>query len=120
MADQSFVSLTTFRRNGAPVATPVWIAPDGDALVVTTGVDTGKVRRLRHDPRVELRPCGRFGSVADDAPVAGGVAQVVAADERSVAALRRKYGLQFRIAMTAERLFRRSRPERVIIRITAG
>jgi uncharacterized protein len=45
-----FVSLTTFRPSGAPVATPVWVARDGDALVVTTAVDTGKLRRLRHDP----------------------------------------------------------------------
>lgn len=117
--DPKFVSLTTFRRSGAPVATTVWIAPDGDALVVTTGADTGKVRRLRRDPRVELRPCGRFGAVADDAPVAVGVGRVVAPDARSAAALRRKYGLAFRLAMAADRL-RRHPPERLIIRITAA
>lgn len=119
MADQEFVSLTTFRRSGAPVATTVWIAPEGAALVVTTGADTGKVRRLRRDPRVELRPCGRFGRVAPDAPVATGVAEVVAPDERSTAALRRKYGLAFRLFTAADR-FRRRPVERVIIRITAG
>ena len=119
MADQRFVSLTTFRRSGAPVATAVWIASDGDALVVTTGADTGKVRRLRRDPRVELRPCGRFGGVSADAPVAVCVGQVVAPDERSAAALRRKYGLSYRVAMAADR-WRRNPPERVIIRITAA
>ncbi|MDT7579905.1 MAG: uncharacterized protein QOK35_1169, partial [Pseudonocardiales bacterium] len=46
MADEQFVSLSTFRRSGAPVATPVWIARDGDALVVTTIADSGKVKRL--------------------------------------------------------------------------
>ncbi|MDT0352926.1 PNPOx family protein [Pseudonocardia charpentierae] len=35
VAGERFVSLTTFRRDGTPVATPVWIARDGDALVVT-------------------------------------------------------------------------------------
>jgi uncharacterized protein len=38
----TYVSLTTFRRTGVPVATPVWAAPDGDTLVVWTRADSGK------------------------------------------------------------------------------
>ena len=34
LADARFVSLTTFRRSGAPVSTPVWVARDGGSLVV--------------------------------------------------------------------------------------
>jgi hypothetical protein len=98
----------------------VWIARDGDALVVTTPADSGKVKRLRRDPRVELRPCNRRGTVPDGAPVAGGVAEVVAPDDRSVAALKRKYGLQYRLISTLERLFARRGRERVILRITAA
>jgi PPOX class probable F420-dependent enzyme len=120
MADEQFVSLTTFRRSGAPVATPVWVARDGDALVVTTIADSGKVKRLRNDPRVELRPSTRRGAVADDAPLATGVAAVVAPDERSTAALRRKYGLQYRLITGVERVLARGRRERVIVRITAA
>ncbi len=120
MADEQFVSLTTFRRSGVPVPTPVWIARDGDALVVTTPADSGKVKRLRRDPRVELRPCNRRGTVPDGAPVAGGVAEVVAPDDRSVAALKRKYGLQYRLISTLERLFAPRGRERVIRRITAA
>ena len=37
-----YVSLTTFRRTGAPVVTPVWAAPDGDTLVIWTRADSGK------------------------------------------------------------------------------
>ena len=120
MADEQFVSLTTFRRSGVPVATVVWIARDGDALVVTTVADSGKVKRLRNDPRVELRPSNRRGAVADDAPVATGVAAVVPPDERATAALRRKYGLQYRIITSFERLLARGRQERVILQITAA
>ncbi len=120
MADEQFVSLTTFRRSGVPVATPVWAARDGDALVVTTPADSGKVRRLRHDPRVELRPCNRRGTVPDGAPVAGGVAEVVAPDDRSAAVLRRKYGLQYRLISALERVVVRGDRERVILRITAA
>lgn len=120
MADEQFVSLTTFRRTGAPVATVVWIARDGDALVVTTVADSGKVKRLRNDPRVELRPSNRRGAVVDDAPVATGVAEVTAPDERSTAALRRKYGLQYRVITGLERVLARGRRERVILRIAAA
>ena len=120
MADEQFVSLTTFRRSGAPVATVVWIARDGDALVVTTVADSGKVKRLRNDPRVELRPSNRRGAVGDDAPVATAVAAVVPPDERATAALRRKYGLQYRIITSLERLLARGRRERVILLITAA
>jgi PPOX class probable F420-dependent enzyme len=117
LADQQFVSLTTFRRSGAPVATPVWIARDGDALVVTTAADSGKVKRLRNDPRVELRPSSRRGRVAADAPVATGMAEVVAPSERATAALRRKYGLQYRLITGLERVLARGRRERVILRL---
>jgi PPOX class probable F420-dependent enzyme len=122
LAREEFVSLTTFRRSGAPVSTPVWVAPDGDALVVTTPADSGKVKRLRHTARVELRPCGRGGGVADGVEPTAAVAQVLidpAEHERHTRALRGKYGLQYRAMMVIERvLARRTRP-RVILRITA-
>ena len=59
LADERFVSLTTFRRSGQPVSTPVWVGRDGDALVVLTPSGSGKVKRLRADPRVEVQACGR-------------------------------------------------------------
>ena len=120
MGDHQFVSLTTFRRSGAPVSTPVWIARDGDVLVVTTAGGAGKVKRLRHDPRVELRPCSRRGKVADDAPTVAAVADVVAPDARSTSALRRKYGLTYRIISGVERVLGRGGGDRVILRIRAA
>ena len=122
MGRHRFVALTTFRRGGAPVPTPVWIAsvddgPAGDVLVVTTPADSGKVKRLRHDPRVELRPCTRLGKVAPDAPTVAAVARVAPVDGRSTAALASKYGLEYRIVLLVEKVLRRG-GERVILRIT--
>lgn len=37
-----YVRLTSYRRTGVPVATPVWAAPDGDLLMVWTRADSGK------------------------------------------------------------------------------
>jgi PPOX class probable F420-dependent enzyme len=53
---QTYVNLVTFRRSGEPVPSPVWCAIDTEGRAyVRTAVDTGKVKRLRHDPRVLLR-----------------------------------------------------------------
>jgi len=47
-----YVSLTTFRRTGTPVSTPVWVARDGGELVVISVDPAGKLKRLAHTSRV--------------------------------------------------------------------
>lgn len=64
-----FCLLTTFRRAGTPVATPVNVVVEGDAAYFRTWDTSGKARRLRHTPRVELRPCNRRGQAREGDPV---------------------------------------------------
>ncbi|MDQ1136616.1 PPOX class probable F420-dependent enzyme [Microbacterium sp. SORGH_AS 1204] len=124
IAASPFVSLGTYRRNGALVAVPVWIARDGDELVVTSERATGKVKRLRNDGRVTLRPCSRMGAVEPDAitvEATGRIAGPATDDARADTALRRKYGLQYRAILGVEAFVRRlqRRPgDRVIVRIS--
>lgn len=122
--EQAFVSLTTFRRDGTPVATAVWIARDGDRLVVITPAGSGKVKRLRRNSAVRMAPCSRRGTVEPDAPTVTAVAQVrdePAEVERVRAVLRAKYGAEYRIFMTAERVVTLMRPTpRVALWIDAG
>jgi PPOX class probable F420-dependent enzyme len=121
LGSERFVSLTTFRRSGEGVSTPVWVARDGDALVVTTPEGSGKVKRLRHTPRVELRPCSRTGRV-DDAVAPLVASTEILSDEASghrlTGLIRRKYGLEYRIVMGIERLSRSGRRRRVLLRIS--
>ena len=121
LGGERFVSLTTFRRSGERVSTPVWVGRDDDALVVTTPEVSGKVKRLRNDPRVELRPCGRTGRVKDGAETVFGVAEVLAdeeSQERLTGIIRRKYGIEYRVVLGIERLLKSGREARVILRIT--
>jgi PPOX class probable F420-dependent enzyme len=125
LADARFVSLTTFRRSGEPVSTPVWIGRDGGALVVLTPAGSGKVRRLRHDPRVEIRPCGRFGKVPDGVQPVAATAELreTPADvEQARATIRRTYPLESRLVLGIERLVERlrgrPRTERLALLIT--
>lgn len=100
MGDEKFVRLTTFRRTGEPVHTAVWIARDGERLLVTTGADSGKIKRLKHSPRVELTPCDRSGTVVTGAAAATGAGLVDPSPAtRSVLnkVMGKKYGLLFQV-----------------------
>jgi len=123
LGDESFVSLTTFRKSGARVSTPVWIARDGDALVVTTPADTGKVKRLRNSGRVELSPSTRMGKVADGTSPVVGFARIHADDatiERVTGIIREKYRLEYHLMTVIETLVNKGRKPRVMLRITPG
>ena len=112
LAEHRFVSLTTFRPSGERVSTPVWVGRDGNALVVLTPAGSGKVQRLRHDPRVELAPCGRFGAVADGVQPVSGVAEVREGPADVVRAretIRRTYPVESRLVLGIERLIERLR-----------
>jgi hypothetical protein len=122
LGDEAFVSLTTFRRSGEAVSTTVWVARDGDSLVVITPEESGKVKRLRNDPRVELRPSSRRGQVAEGAQPVAGTAEIVRADaggDRLREIISRKYGFEFRVIMAIERLLARRQKPRVFLRITS-
>jgi uncharacterized protein len=60
---QKYISLTTFRKNGVAVRTPVWFGEQGDTLYVMTRSDMGKAKRIRNDPRVQVAPCTIRGKV---------------------------------------------------------
>ncbi len=121
LGDERFVSLTTFRRTGVPVSTPVWITRDGDALLVTTPAGSGKVKRVRHTSRVSMRPCSRRGQVAEGATTVAAEAEIVS-DPGAVAAASElvlaKYGLEYRIFLLIERLVARGAAERLILRLS--
>lgn len=120
LGSEQFVSLTTFRRTGEPVATAVWTAREGSDLVVTTIATTGKVKRLRRTPRATVRPCTRSGVVAPGAPEVEAEAEVVddpAEVRRLTGVLAAKYGLLARLFFATDRLPRRRPRQRVMIRL---
>lgn len=99
LAGARYVSLTTFRRTGEPVSTPVWIAPDGNdraILYVLTMVGAGKLKRIRNNPAIELAPCDFRGRVSG--PAVPATCRILPPAEHAIAnrALTRKYGIQKR------------------------
>ncbi|MFE3442983.1 PPOX class F420-dependent oxidoreductase [Nocardia sp. NPDC059180] len=57
-----YVLLTTFRKDGTPVATPLWAAADQGKIFVWTVTDSWKVKRLRRNSSVTMQPCNAKGS----------------------------------------------------------
>src|SRR5579862_6499139 len=82
LGDEKYVLLTTFKRDGTPVATPVWAVPlDGGSLGFWTSSGSGKAKRLAHTDRVTVQACDMKGRVkADSQPVAA-TARVVTGAE---------------------------------------
>lgn len=101
------MSFTTYRRDGTPVATPVWIAPLPDGRAgFTTHADAGKAKRLRNNPEASIVECDIRGRVAaGSAGVAATVELVTGADYEAVAdAVRAKYGIQYRLLELRDRV----------------
>ncbi|QKW09855.1 PPOX class F420-dependent oxidoreductase [Streptomyces sp. NA04227] len=95
-----YVSLTTYRKDGTPVATPVWSAAEGDELYVWTNVNSWKVKRLRRDPRVVVAVCDVRGRIPDGATQLAGTGRLLDADGLKAVRKRlaRKYTWQWWLA----------------------
>lgn len=79
-----FIRLTTYRRSGAGVPTPMWFAPSAAGLYVVTHATSGKLKRIRTNPVVAVAPCRSQGQPTG--PESTGAARVVTGDERRQAA----------------------------------
>lgn len=60
-ARQRTILLTTYRRDGTPVGTPVHVAVAGDHALVRTWDTTWKLRRIRRNPEVTIAPATARG-----------------------------------------------------------
>lgn len=104
----SYLLVTTFRKDGTPVPTPVWVGRDGDELIVWTQSKAGKVKRVRNNPSVELTACDARGKARGE--TVKGTARILddAGTEHGRQVLKKKYGISGRVVIGASKLFRGS------------
>ena len=112
-----YLLVTTFRRDGREVSTPVWKVRDGDALGIWTVTKSGKVKRIRNRPEVRLAPCDVRGRPLGE--TVDGSAEILdaAGTSRYRRKIARTYWLTGPWVVLASRL-RRGRDGTVGIRIT--
>jgi PPOX class probable F420-dependent enzyme len=103
LAGHNYLSLTTFRKTGQAVSTPVWFADVDGKLVVTTDGKSGKAKRIRNNPAVTVAPCDMRGQVLG--PAVQATARILTPEEATPAdrALLRKYGWQMRLFRLSRR-----------------
>ena len=100
LADEKYLSMTTFRRDGTPVATPVWVVGLDDGTIgFWTSSGSGKAKRLAHTTRVLVQPSDVRGRAeAGTEPVEGTARLVSGADldeiRRKIVA---KYGFMTKV-----------------------
>jgi uncharacterized protein len=92
--DYRYIAFTTFRKNGNPVMTPVWFITQGERVFIWTADDSGKVKRLRNNPCVQLGPSNHSGKLLGE--VSEGMGRLVPKEESIPLqkAFKAKYGWQ--------------------------
>jgi hypothetical protein len=93
LQDKKYISLATFRKSGVPVRTPVWFAEDEGKLYLFTNPKSGKVKRIRNNPRVRIAPCTMRGRVTGPEFEASARILGPSEAERARAIMKRKYWL---------------------------
>jgi len=116
-ANQRYLNLESFKRDGTPIRTPVWFAEDQGLLYVYTLANAGKVKRIRRNPRVRIVPCSIRGKVTGWWVEAEATIVDDTTAERGHALLLQKYGWKKRLGNVFSGFVKR---ERVVITIRLG
>ncbi|MDQ3808608.1 MAG: PPOX class F420-dependent oxidoreductase [Thermoproteota archaeon] len=101
LAGEKYISLETYRKNGQGVRTPVWFiessSGDSSTLYVRTSDDTGKYKRIRNNPSVQIAPCDIRGGVKGE--WVKGEARIANQEEKLKAfkMLEKKYGIVYKM-----------------------
>ena len=119
-AGEKCISIETYRKTGDPVRTPVWFVEENGELFVRTNSDTGKMKRIRNNPRVRVATCNMRGSIKG-AWVDGEARTIdTESSEHIFSLLKKKYGLTYRIIRFVGRFSRsKAKPVGLAIRTSA-
>ncbi len=94
-ASKEYVILTSYKRDGTPVPTVVWIAQQKNYLVVTTSSGAGKVKRIRNNSEVILCETNAGGSEKLTKDYKAKASEIIDEQEKltGINAIRSKYGI---------------------------
>ncbi len=98
IADEKYVALTTYKKDGSTKSLPVWIADFGGGQIgFTTSSSSYKVKRINNDARVTVQPSNAKGEVKEGTEAVSGTAIVKtgAEFEPYAAMVKKKYGIQY-------------------------
>lgn len=98
LANEKCIALTTFRKSGEAVTTPVWVNPVSDGRIgFWTSMGSGKTKRMKNNPSVTVQPCSYSGKLKAGTTAVDGTAEMVQSGplfDEVQAAGKKKYGWQ--------------------------
>ncbi|MGA0722570.1 MAG: PPOX class F420-dependent oxidoreductase [Methylophilaceae bacterium] len=100
-ADVQYINLETFKKDGSKVTTPVWVAQQNNSLVVTTGNNSGKVKRIRNNGKAIIYTTNQSGSkkLSEELEVKGSILSDEDLKTEAVTILKKKYGMMAKMML---------------------
>lgn len=117
-----YLSLTTYKRDGTAVSTPVWFVQEAGRLLIVTDAASGKVKRIRNNPGVRVALCTASGRLRSQ--LVSGTAEMLPEATAAEQLIARKYRLDLLVirplrALQAALRPGRPKPRSVALAITA-
>jgi len=100
-ANVQYINLETFKKDGSKVTTPVWVAQQNNSLVVTTGKNAGKVKRIRNNGKAIIYTTNQSGSkkLSEELEVKGSILSDEDLKTEAVTILKKKYGMMAKMML---------------------
>ena len=100
-AEVQYINLETFKKDGTKVTTPVWVAQQNNTLVVTTGKNAGKVKRIRNNGKAVIYTTNQSGSkrLSEELEVQGSILIDEDLKTEAVTILKKKYGMMAKMML---------------------
>ena len=108
-ANQKYLSLETYKKDGTAVPTPLWFAQEGKVFYVYSLANAWKVKRIRNNPRVRIAPCDIRGNLTGEWVDAEARILDQAEADKPHRLLDKKYGWQKMIGNFMSKLRKRER-----------
>lgn len=109
-SNAKYMNLETYRRSGEGIRTPVWFVESGNLLFLLTRSDSGKVKRLRHNPEVKVAPCKMNGEVTGEwSPAEAAFLESEESIKTVKTMFEQKYGAAVRISNAFSKLQKKKR-----------
>jgi hypothetical protein len=105
LSESLCMNLRSFRKDGLPIDTPVWVVAIDGNVAFFTDDHSFKFKRLRRNPRIEVAPCDVWGKTS--APWHAGVCRVVedpARKQRIFDLIAQKYGIHWTLSTLGKKL----------------
>jgi len=108
-ANQKYLSLETYKKDGTAIATPLWFAQEGRVFYVYSLANAWKVKRIRNNPRARIAPCDIRGNITGEWVDAEARILDQAEADKAHRLLDKKYGWQKMIGNLMSKLRKRER-----------